>query len=210
MADEPLVPHRSYWLKIGAQTVSATIDTVEAIIDVEHAGDARAGDRSASTTSARSRSTSTARSRRVRYAQNRELGGFILIDKMSHATVAAGLIDGFPSNPVKAAERAVVGRFDQLGDGQQAHRLASTTAARLKSQGRSVTIVDDAAISGFPPSDPARVAREVARLLCRSRRAGAGHGRRRGEARQRQDHRFRQERRRRRRMGHLIASGAVQ
>ncbi len=42
MSDEKLVPHRSYWLKIGAQTVSANIDTVEAIIDVNTL-EARAG-----------------------------------------------------------------------------------------------------------------------------------------------------------------------
>ncbi len=164
MSDEKLVPHRSYWLKVGAQTVSANIDTVEAIIDVNTLA-ARAGEPLGLNDIGKVEIDLDRAIPAVRYEQNRKLGGFILIDKMSHATVAAGLIEGFPSNPVKAATAQSSAGTISWVTGSKRTAWASTTAARLKSQGRSVTIVDDAAISGFPPSDPARVAREVARLL---------------------------------------------
>ena len=164
MSDEKLVPHRSYWLKVGAQTVSANIDTVEAIIDVNTL-DARAGEPLGLNDIGKVEIDLDRAIPAVRYEQNRKLGGFILIDKMSHATVAAGLIEAFPSNSVKAANAQSSAGSISWVTGSKRTAWASTTAARLKSQGRSVAIVDDAAISGFPPSDPARVAREVARLL---------------------------------------------
>ena len=164
MSDEKLVPHRSYWLKVGAQTVSANIDTVEAIIDVNTLA-ARVGEPLGLNDVGKVEIDLDRAIPAVRYEQNRKLGGFILIDKMSHATVAAGLIEGFPSNPVNPTGRQSSAGSISWVTGSKRAAWASTTAARLKSQGRSVTIVDDAAISGFPPSDPARVAREVARLM---------------------------------------------
>jgi bifunctional enzyme CysN/CysC len=164
MSDEKLVPHRSYWLKVGAQTVSANIDTVEAIIDVNTLA-ARVGEPLGLNDVGKVEIDLDRAIPAVRYEQNRKLGGFILIDKMSHATVAAGLIEGFPSNPVNPTGRQSSAGSISWVTGSKRAAWASTTAARLKSQGRSVTIVDDAAISGFPPSDPARIAREVARLM---------------------------------------------
>ena len=34
MSDEALVPHRSYWLKVGTQTISASVDVVRLDLDV--------------------------------------------------------------------------------------------------------------------------------------------------------------------------------
>jgi bifunctional enzyme CysN/CysC len=164
MSDEKLVPHRSYWLKVGAQTVSANIDTVEAIIDVNTL-EARVGKPLGLNDIGKVEIDLDRAIPAVRYEQNRKLGGFILIDKMSHATVAAGSIEGFPANAVSpSGRRSSAGSISWVRGSKRA-AWASTTAARLKSQGRSVTIIDDVAISGFPPSDPARIAREVARLL---------------------------------------------
>ena len=84
---------------------------------------------------------------------------------MSHATVAAGLIEAFPSNSVKAANAQSSAGSISWVTGSKRTAWASTTAARLKSQGRSVAIVDDTAISGFPQGEPAQIAREVARLM---------------------------------------------
>jgi bifunctional enzyme CysN/CysC len=164
MSDEKLVPHRSYWLKVGAQTVSANIDTVEAIIDVNTL-EASAGEPLGLNDIGKVEIDFDRAIPAVRYEQNRKLGGFILIDKMSHATVAAGLIESFPANPVNPSGRQSSAGSISWVTGSNRTAWASTTAARLKSQGRSVAIIDDAAISGFPPSDPARIAREVARLL---------------------------------------------
>jgi bifunctional enzyme CysN/CysC len=160
MSDEKLVPHRSYWLKVGTQTVSANVDTVDAIIDVNTLASGE-GQPLGLNDIGKVEIDLDRAIPAVRYEQNRKLGGFILIDKISHATVAAGLVEGFPSNPVKTAVRHSINWVT----GSKREAWAATAAARLKAQGRSVAIVDDAAISGFPAGDPARTAREVARLM---------------------------------------------
>ena len=160
MSDEKLVPHRSYWLKVGTQTVSANVDTVDAIIDVNTLASGQGHPLGLNDIGKVEIDLDRAIPA-VRYEQNRKLGGFILIDKISHATVAAGLVEGFPSNPVKAAVRHSINWVT----GSKRDAWAANAAARLKAQGRSVAIVDDAAIAGFPAGEPARIAREVARLM---------------------------------------------
>jgi len=160
MSDEKLVPHRSYWLKVGTQTVSANVDTVDAIIDVNTLASGQ-GQPLGLNDIGKVEIDLDRAIPAVRYEQNRKLGGFILIDKISHATVAAGLVEGFPSNPVKAA----VHRSINWVAGSKREAWAANAAARLKAQGRSVAIVDDAAITGFPAGEPARTAREIARLM---------------------------------------------
>ena len=92
MEDEPLIPGRSYYLKIGAQTVSATVAEPKYQINVntmEHIA-AKTLDLNAigvaNVTTDRAIPFSP-------YSENRALGGFILIDKMTNATVGAGLIN---------------------------------------------------------------------------------------------------------------------
>ena len=160
MSDEKLVPHRSYWLKVGTQTVSANVDTVDAIIDVNTLASGQ-GQPLGLNDIGKVEIDLDRAIPAVRYEQNRKLGGFILIDKISHATVAAGLIEGFPSNPVKTSVRHSINWVT----GSKRDTWAASAAARLKAQGRSVAIIDEAAISGFPAGEPARVAREVARLM---------------------------------------------
>ena len=160
MSDEKLVPHRSYWLKVGTQTVSANVDLVDAIIDVNTLASGQ-GQPLGLNDIGKVEIDLDRAIPAVRYEQNRKLGGFILIDKISHATVAAGLIEGFPSNPVKASVRHAINWVT----GSKRIAWATSAAARLKAQGRSVAIVDDTAISGFPQGEPAQIAREVARLM---------------------------------------------
>jgi bifunctional enzyme CysN/CysC len=80
-----------YWLKIGTRTVGASVSEIKHRIDVntqEHL----AAKRWSSTRSA----TATSLDEPVAfapYADNRALGGFILIDRESNATVAAGTLD---------------------------------------------------------------------------------------------------------------------
>jgi bifunctional enzyme CysN/CysC len=92
MADAPLLPGRGYWLKIGSRTVGAQITEIKHRIDVN--------------------SQKLLAAKRVNlnevaycnlmldqpiafesYADNRTLGGFILIDRQSNATVGCGTID---------------------------------------------------------------------------------------------------------------------
>ncbi|PTQ13360.1 adenylyl-sulfate kinase [Sphingomonas oleivorans] len=91
MADEPLLPGRSYWLKLGTRTVSATVQTPEYQINVntmEHLA--------AKTLELNAIGVANIATDRPivfePYQANRDLGGFILIDKISNATVAAGMI----------------------------------------------------------------------------------------------------------------------
>ncbi len=92
MADAPLLPGRGYWLKIGSQTVGAQITEIKHRVDVN--------------------SQKLLAAKRVNlnevaycnlmldqpiafeaYVDNHTLGGFILIDRQSNATVGCGTID---------------------------------------------------------------------------------------------------------------------
>lgn len=91
--DEPeMVPGRAYTLKIGTQTVSATVQPPKYEVNVntqEHIA-AKTLDLNAigvaNITTDREIPFAT-------YTQNRDLGGFILIDRITNHTVAAGMIN---------------------------------------------------------------------------------------------------------------------
>ena len=92
MDETALIPGRSYYLKIGAQTVSATVAEPKYQINIntmEHAA--------AKTLGLNAIGVATVTTDReipfTPYVENRTLGGFILIDKMTNATVGAGLIN---------------------------------------------------------------------------------------------------------------------
>ena len=92
MNDDPLIPGRSYYLKIGASEVSATLGQPKYKLNVatnEH-------------TAAKTLElneigyailTTNQNIPFTTYQENRDLGGFILVDKFSNQTVAAGLIN---------------------------------------------------------------------------------------------------------------------
>ena len=91
MSDQPMLPGRTYWLKIGAKTVSAAITHPKYRVNVntlEHLAAKRlelneigvcnlAVDRPIAFDS---------------YRENRDTGGFILMDRLSNNTVGAGLL----------------------------------------------------------------------------------------------------------------------
>jgi bifunctional enzyme CysN/CysC len=92
MDEEALIPGRSYYVKIGAQTVSATVAEPKYQINVntmEHVA--------AKTFELNAIGVANVTTDRdipfAPYAENRTLGGFILIDKLTNATVGAGLIN---------------------------------------------------------------------------------------------------------------------
>lgn len=91
MDQSPLLPGRSYWLKLGTQTVSATIREPEYAIDVNTMAHLSAKALALNDIGV----AEVATDRGIvfePYEQNRDLGGFILIDKLTNATVAAGMI----------------------------------------------------------------------------------------------------------------------
>ncbi len=92
MADEALIPGRAYWLKLGTQTVSATIHAPKYQVNVntmEHLA-AKTLDLNAIGVA------EIATDKPIvfeAYAESRTLGGFILIDKLTNGTVAAGMLN---------------------------------------------------------------------------------------------------------------------
>jgi bifunctional enzyme CysN/CysC len=91
MSSQAMLPGRSYWLKIGTRTVGATITELKYAVNVntlEH-------------TAAKTLELNGIGIANISvglplpfdaYTENRETGGFILIDRMTNATVGAGMI----------------------------------------------------------------------------------------------------------------------
>jgi len=91
MSDEALMPGRPYWLKIGTQTVSAQIHAPRYQVNVntmEHlAAKTLEGNAIGVVTLATDKPIIF-----EPYEASRDLGGFILIDKFTNGTVAAGML----------------------------------------------------------------------------------------------------------------------
>jgi bifunctional enzyme CysN/CysC len=92
MADEDLHVGRGYWLKLATQTVSATVQEPKYEVDVnslEHLA--------AKTLELNQIGVAEVITDKPivfePYADNRTLGGFILVDKLTNATVAAGMLN---------------------------------------------------------------------------------------------------------------------
>jgi bifunctional enzyme CysN/CysC len=91
MADTELVPGRGYWLKLGARTVNATVQPPKYALNVntqEHLAAKTLGLNDIGLVDITTDEPIVFEP----YADSRTLGGFILIDKLSNATVAAGMI----------------------------------------------------------------------------------------------------------------------
>jgi bifunctional enzyme CysN/CysC len=91
MGEEPMLPGRSYWLKLGTQLVSATVTDLKYAVNVntlEHMA--------AKTLELNGIGVCNVNVGQPvafdPYGKNQDTGGFILIDRMTNATVGAGLI----------------------------------------------------------------------------------------------------------------------
>ncbi len=91
MADEPMLPGRPYLLKLATQTVSATVQAPKYQIKVNTMEHLAAKTLELNAIGVANLSTDKPLIFEP-YAENRDLGGFILIDKLSHATIAAGTL----------------------------------------------------------------------------------------------------------------------
>ncbi len=91
MAQEPMLPGRGYWLKLATQTVSAIVHAPKyeiAINSQEH----RAAKTLSSNAIGVAEIATDAPIVFEPYVDSRTLGGFILVDKISNATVACGML----------------------------------------------------------------------------------------------------------------------
>jgi bifunctional enzyme CysN/CysC len=91
MADDALIPGRSYWLKLGTQMVSATVQAPKYTVNVNSMEHMAAKTLELNAIGVAEISTDKPIVF-APYAENHALGGFILIDKISNATVAAGML----------------------------------------------------------------------------------------------------------------------
>ena len=180
MSDEALVPGRAYWLKTGARTVSATISRIDHVVDMATMAKGAGrplglNDIGGCTIDLDQPVAATS------YADNHELGSFILIDKISNATIAAGLINGFPrtSRGREEADPEASGIL-WVAAATDAERAALAQAARqrLQALGRATFILDDVALAAGLNADLGREdgdageelrrLREVARLMSKA------------------------------------------
>jgi bifunctional enzyme CysN/CysC len=87
-----LLPGRAYWLKLATQTVSAVVRAPEYAIDVNTM--ARVPAKTLTLNDIGVAEVATDRPIVFEpYAESHDLGGFILIDKLTNATVGAGMLD---------------------------------------------------------------------------------------------------------------------
>jgi bifunctional enzyme CysN/CysC len=156
MDDEPLLPGRPYWMKIGTHTVSATVTDIRHQINVntqEHMA-ARRLELNAIAVCKLSLDRAIAFDP---YAHNRDTGGFILIDRMSHHTAGAGMlhfalrrahnIHRHATDIDKAARAALKGQkpcvvwFTGLS-GSGKSTIANLLETRLHAMGRHTYLLD--------------------------------------------------------------------
>jgi bifunctional enzyme CysN/CysC len=91
MSERPLLPGRSYWLKLGAETVPARISDLRHKVNVD-TGELLAAPTLALNDIGLCTLALDAPAAFEPYAVNRDLGGFILIDRMTNETAGAGMI----------------------------------------------------------------------------------------------------------------------
>ena len=123
MADEPMVPGRAYWLKLASQTVSVTVSQPKCTINVNTMERLAAKTLELNAIGIAEITTDKPVVFEA-YGESRSLGGFILIDKISNATVAAGMLNF-------SLRRAQNVHWQALDITREAH-------ARLKNQSPSV------------------------------------------------------------------------
>ena len=162
MSDQKMIPHRSYWLKIGTQTIGARVDLLHSILDVNSL-DERAGEPLGLNEIGRIEIALDRSVPALSYQQNRKLGGFILIDKLTNATLAAGMIERFPA-AAKLVPQEPASTIRWI-TGPTRCAWAERAADRLRAQGHNVVILDRQAIAAFGAPDLIRTARQAARIL---------------------------------------------
>ena len=189
MADEELLAGRSYWLKIGARTVSAQVTEIKHRIDVNTLQESAAKTVGLNEIAVCNISLAQAVAFEP-YEIDRGLGGFILMDRITNATVGAGMIrfalrrshnihwqaldvTREARAAAKGQKPAVVWFTGLSGSGKST--IANLVEKRLQAEGRHAVILDGDNVRhglnrdlGFTEADRVenirRVA-EVARLM---------------------------------------------
>jgi bifunctional enzyme CysN/CysC len=91
LSDDPLLRGRPYWLKIGAKTVSATVTAIKHKVNVNTLEQLAARTLELNEIGVCNLSLDNPVAFDP-YPENHDLGGFVLVDRMTNATVAAGML----------------------------------------------------------------------------------------------------------------------
>ena len=91
MGDDALLPGRSYWLKLGTRTLAAQVTAIKHKIDVNTLAPVSAKTLECNEIAVANISVAAPLPFEP-YAESRALGGFILVDRLSNATVGAGFV----------------------------------------------------------------------------------------------------------------------
>lgn len=122
MTDEPLRPGRQYALQSATGVSNATVTTIHHRVDVNTLHEHAAGQLELNDIAA-----VQIRSDREllfdRYADNRVTGAFILVDRLSNATVAAGMISGAGSSWDRAPEDGLQAQASAISSAERAVRF---------------------------------------------------------------------------------------
>jgi bifunctional enzyme CysN/CysC len=169
MSQDALVAGRSYWLKIGAATVSATVSKVEHVVEVDSGRPA--GPRLLALNDIGRCEIGLDREvAAIPYARGRELGAFILIDKLSNATAAAGMVEGFPRRSGLERRSGESDRIIWLNSvpSEERARAAAKAQQRLQAMGRMSFVLDEASLREGLSSDlaegPGAMAEHIRRV----------------------------------------------
>jgi bifunctional enzyme CysN/CysC len=92
MGDEALLPNRGYWLKLGTRTVNARITSIKHKVDVNTQAQLAAHRLELNEVGYCNLDLDHPIAFET-YADSHTLGGFILIDRQTHATVGCGMLD---------------------------------------------------------------------------------------------------------------------
>ncbi len=123
LADDALIPGRAYWLKLGTQTVSATVQEPKYTVNVNTMEHMAAKTLDLNAIGVAEISTDRAIVFEP-YADNHTLGGFILIDKITNRTVGAGMLHF-------SLRRAQNVHWQATDIGREAHAALKNQKARV-------------------------------------------------------------------------------
>ena len=174
MAEDPLRLGRSYLLKLAARTVPATVDSLDYRLDIDSLAEEPATTLQLNEVG-RAALATTADIAFDRFADDAATGAFILIDRESNATVAAGTIQAVRHAPGQRNGGAVT-RLDRARLKHQRPAvvwftgrsgfaaLAAGLESRLHRAGVHTALLDDATFQDRRDLDPAPAARRGAEM----------------------------------------------
>ncbi|MCC6556736.1 MAG: sulfate adenylyltransferase subunit CysN [Polyangiaceae bacterium] len=189
MSEQPMRQGASYWIKHTTRTVTAEATAIHHLVDVSTLEE-RPGEELGLNDIGRVTITASRPLFFDAYRKSRATGAFILIDRLTNATVGAGMITGPAREPAAAAAGApervsAAERARRLGQGaavirieaadpERAAALAVALERRLFDEGLAACALDPARTRGLDAAASARLAADLGFLVLVPAGAAAG------------------------------------